>query len=141
MKRFILIPCLLLSTAALAQYSIDRHTVGGGGGTSAGGQFSLTGTIGQRDTGATSANGQYALAGGFWAFPHAVQTPGAPTLTITPAALGLATVAWTPNSPGFVLQETLSLSPTNWVNSPSGATNPIVVPATLPTKFYRLNKS
>jgi len=38
------------------------------------------------------------------------------------------------------LQETLSLAPTNWVNAPSGATNPIVVPATGPTKFYRLFK-
>jgi hypothetical protein len=139
MKRFILIPCLLLSTAALAQYSIDRHTVGGGGGTSAGGQFSLTGTIGQRDTGATSANGQYALAGGFWAFPHAVQTPGAPTLTITPAALGLATIAWTPNNPGFVLQESASIA-SGWTNSISGATNPVTVSASSPAKFYRLNK-
>ena len=42
--------------------------------------------------------------------------------------------------PGFVLQETLSLSLTNWVNSASSATNPIVIPVTLPTKFYRLSK-
>jgi hypothetical protein len=124
-----------------AQYSIDWHTIDGGGGTSTNGQYSLSGTIGQPDAGGLITNGLYSVTGGFWAFPHAVQSPGAPTLTITPAALGLATVAWTPNSPGFVLQETLSLSPTNWVNSPSGATNPIVVPATLPTKFYRLNKS
>ena len=63
-----------------------------------------------------------------------------PALTITPASPGSATISWTPNTPGFVLQDTLSLWPTNWVNSVSGTTNPIVVPATLPTKFYRLFK-
>jgi hypothetical protein len=39
-----------------------------------------------------------------------------------------------------VLQETWSLAPANWTNSPSGSTNGIVVPATLPAKFYRLHK-
>jgi hypothetical protein len=38
------------------------------------------------------------------------------------------------------LQESLSLSPANWTNSPSGATNPTTGPATLQTKFYRLLK-
>jgi len=36
------------------------------------------------------------------------------------------------------LQETWKLSPSNWANSPSGATNTIVPPATAPTKYYRL---
>jgi len=40
-----------------------------------------------------------------------------------------------------VLQENLNLATTNWVNSISGATNPIVVPASLQKKFYRLHKS
>ncbi|MHB8520431.1 MAG: hypothetical protein ACYDH9_06705 [Limisphaerales bacterium] len=43
-------------------------------------------------------------------------------------------------TPDFGLQETGSLSPANWTNSPSGATNPIIVPAALPTRFYRLFK-
>jgi len=63
-----------------------------------------------------------------------------PTLTIAPAGTGQAQISWTPATPGFGLQEILSLAPTNWVNSPSGSTNPIVVPATLPMKFYRLHK-
>jgi len=36
------------------------------------------------------------------------------------------------------LQERLSLNSGSWSNSVSGSTNPIVVPATVPTKFYRL---
>jgi hypothetical protein len=49
-------------------------------------------------------------------------------------------VSWTPDTPGFVLQESVSLAPSAWTNSISGSTNPIVVPATVPTKFYRLFK-
>jgi hypothetical protein len=125
----------------LAQtYSIDWHTIDGGGGTSTGSVYSVTGTIGQPDAGGPMTNGQYSVTGGFWALPTAVQTPNAPTLTIFPSTPGSATISWTPNTPGFVLQETLSLSPTNWVNALSGTNNPIVVPATLPTKFYRLFK-
>jgi hypothetical protein len=70
----------------------------------------------------------------------AIQSPGAPTLTIVAAEAGQAQISWAPSTPGFVLQETLSLSPANWANSPSGATNPVVVPAVVPTKFYRLFK-
>src|SRR5437867_4467383 len=127
--------------SAIAQsYSIDWSTIDGGGGTSTGGVYSVSGTIGQPDAGGAMTNGRYSVTGGFWALPTAVQVTGAPTLTIASATPGNATLSWTPATAGFVLQETLSLSPTNWVNSASGATNPIVVPATLPTKFYRLFK-
>jgi hypothetical protein len=129
-----------VSVAVAQNYSIDWFTIGGGGGTSTGGVYSVSGTIGQPDAGGPMTNGQYSVTGGFWALPTAVQVVGAPTLTINPASPGNATISWTPNPPGFVLQETLSLSPTNWINSVSGATNPVVVPATLPTKFYRLFK-
>jgi len=130
-----------LCAAAFAQYSIDWRTIDGGGGTSTGGVYSVSGTIGQPDAGPTMTNGQYSVTGGFWALPTALQTTNAPTLTIVPATPGKATVSWTPDTPGYVLQETWVLSPANWTNSPSGATNPIVVPATLPTKFYRLYKT
>ncbi len=42
--------------------------------------------------------------------------------------------------PGFTLQSTHSLLPTNWMHTPSGTNNPAIVPATLPTRFYRLLK-
>jgi hypothetical protein len=121
-------------------FSIDWFTVDGGGGTSTGSVFAVSGTIGQSDAGGPMNGGQYSLIGGFWTLPIAVLATGAPTLTIVPAAPGQATISWIPNTPGFVLQETLSLSPANWVNSPSSATNPVTVPATLPKKFYRLFK-
>jgi hypothetical protein len=124
-------------SASAQNYAIDWHTIDGGGGTSTGGVYSVSGTIGQPDAGAMRG-GSYSIEGGFWGIIAAIQTPGAPTLKIVPATPGSAMISWTPNTPGFVLQETTSLSQTNWVDSPSGPTNPIVVPATAPKRFYRL---
>jgi hypothetical protein len=121
-------------------YSIDWFKIAGGGGTSTGGLYQVSGTIGQPDAAPVMTNGQLSVTGGFWVLPIAVQSLGAPTLTIVPAAPGNATISWLPNTPGFVLQESLSLSPAEWTNSASGATNPITTPTTLPTKFYRLKK-
>ena len=66
---------------ASAQYSIDWSTIDSGGGTSTGGVYSVTGTIGQPDAGGPITGGQYSLTGGFWSL-YAVQTPGAPRLRI-----------------------------------------------------------
>jgi len=62
--------CLLLfSVQAQAQtggdYDLSWSTIDGGGGTSAGGQYIVRGTIGQPDA-AYSAGGQYEVLGGFW---------------------------------------------------------------------------
>jgi hypothetical protein len=121
-------------------YTIDWHTIDGGGDTSTGGVYSVSGTIGQPDAGGPMTNGPYSLTGGFWALPTLIQTPDAPALHITNAAPGFATIWWTPPTPGFTLQATASLSPTNWVNAPSGTNNPATVPATSPARFYRLFK-
>ena len=58
--------CLLqVATIAHAAYEIPQHVIAGGGGTSAGGTYSVTGTIGQSITG-FSTGGNYTLRGGFW---------------------------------------------------------------------------
>jgi len=129
-----------LRVHAQTNYSVDWFTIDGGGGTSTGDVYSVSGTIGQPDASQQiMTGGNYTLTGGFWAL-YAVQTPGAPTLTIVPASSTQATISWTPASTNWVLQENLNLATTNWVNSPSGWTNPVVVPATLPKKFYRLHQ-
>lgn len=49
------------------EFSISRYTLDGGGGSSTGGTFSLTGTIGQFDASVQAATGgPYSLSGGFW---------------------------------------------------------------------------
>src|SRR5262245_24563155 len=132
--KLTLLSVLLSSVTLHAQnYSIDWFKIAGGG-TSSGGVYSISGTIGQHDAGGPMTGGNYSITGGFWALVSVVQTPGAPTLIIVPATPGYATISWSPNTPGFVLQESSSLSPANWTNSVSGATNPITVPTTLPAK-------
>src|SRR5690349_16385725 len=77
-RTYILIALLLLAALlALALprvvaadpsggYTLEWHTVDGGGGTSTGGGYVLDGSIGQPDAGRQSG-GAYSLAGGFWA--------------------------------------------------------------------------
>jgi hypothetical protein len=55
----------IISASALGGYNLDWWTATGGGGTSTGGSYSLTGSIGQPNTG-TSSGGTYTLNGGFW---------------------------------------------------------------------------
>jgi len=57
---------LVASTvAAPAGYDLGWWTADGGGGSSAGGAYALSGTVGQPDAG-QAGGGAYALAGGFW---------------------------------------------------------------------------
>lgn len=137
MKTIIL--SLLLAFAGVSEaqnYSIDWFTIDGGGGTSSGGPYTLTGTIGQPDAGRLSG-GNYVVEGGFWG-AFAIQTPGAPTLQIQHSGPNQVTISWTPNTPGFVLEESSSVAAPAWANSPSGAQNPVTVPHGGGIKFYRL---
>jgi hypothetical protein len=68
-SALLLATALLLPATAHAQFQIDWYTIDGGGGTSTGGSFSLTGTIGQCDAGPAPAGmsgASFALDGGFW---------------------------------------------------------------------------
>ena len=53
--------------AAFGQYDLSWWTVDGGGETwTVGGDFELSGTIGQPDAGAVMTGGDFELTGGFW---------------------------------------------------------------------------
>lgn len=65
---------LVVSTARGQTYSIDWHTIGGGGGTSTGSGFSLSATVDQFDAG-TLTGGGYTLDGGFWSIGAADTGP------------------------------------------------------------------
>ena len=140
MKKLVLFLSLMVPALAFGQpYQIKWYKIAGGGGISASGGYAVTGTLGQAEAGAAMTGGNYSMTGGFWSL-YAVPTQGAPTLQMTNAAPGFATIWWTPSTPGFVLQETPSLSPPNWVLSATGTNNPATVPATGPARFYRLSK-
>ena len=66
--KLLLLGCcaLLCAQVRAQQFAIDWFTVDGGGGTSTGGVFSVSGTIGQPDAGKMSG-GNFSVDGGFWA--------------------------------------------------------------------------
>ncbi|MFZ4573239.1 MAG: hypothetical protein ACOYN0_02510 [Phycisphaerales bacterium] len=55
------------ASTASAQFAIDWYTIDCGGGTSSGGAFQVSGTIGQFDAGAPMTGGGFTVTGGFWA--------------------------------------------------------------------------
>ena len=144
-----LIPCflaLLLSLlAAHAQYAVDWFTIDGGGGTSTGGVYQISGTIGQPDAGKMSG-GNFAIDGGFWGNIAAIQTPGAPLLSIARTTTNTVAVFWPFPSTGFVLQQnTNTITSINWSNvltAPidDGTTRTVIANPATGNRYYRLIK-
>jgi hypothetical protein len=123
-------------------YSIDWFTIDGGGGTSTGGVYSVSGTIGQPDAG-HMAGGNFTLDGGFWGIIAAVQSPGAPLLRVVRTSTNTVVVAWPAPSTGFSLQENSDLKTTAWSGITNtvnviGSENQIIVAPPLGNRFYRL---
>ena len=143
--------CFLILTSAFClcaraqSHSIDWSTIDGGGGTSTGGVYSVTGTIGQPDAGAMSG-GNYSLTGGFWSLIATVQTPGAPLLSILCTATNTVAVTWPSPSTGWTLQQnTNNVSSVNWSNvtatiQDDGTTKALIINPPTGNRFYRLNK-
>jgi hypothetical protein len=134
---------LLLALTSRAQnYSIDWHKVSGGGGTSTGGVYSLSGTVGQHDAGGPMTGGNFSLYGGFWAL-YSIQFPGDPILTIRLTTTNTAIISWPSPSTGYVLQQTSSLQPAKWMKAPetsmdNGTTVSVTVNPPVGNLFFRL---
>ena len=127
-------------------FAIDWYKVSGGGGTSTGATYQVTGTIGQADAVGAMAGGNYSLTGGFWSLISAVQTPGAPLLAIARTTTNTVVVSWPSPSTGFTLQQnTNGIATANWSNVVSapaddGTTKTCVVNPPLGKCYYRLIK-
>ena len=130
--------------AASAQnYAIDWFKVAGGGGTSTGGVYALSGTVGQHDAGGPHTGGNYSLVGGFWSLIAAVPTAGLPALRIGRSGNSVI-VAW-PNTATCTLQQSADLAAGNWVTSPYtittlNGTNSITIPSPAGKLFFRLKQ-
>ena len=95
------IALIWLGSVSVAQdYAIDWYTIDGGGGTSTGGPYTLTGTIGQPDAAYSSA-GQYELLGGFW--------PGGPLCMVEFDDFARFAQYWLDSSEGADLNKDLAL--------------------------------
>ena len=143
MKNNLIVFVCLLSLVSKAQtYSIDWYKIAGGGGVGTGGNYQVTGTIGQHDASASLIGGNYTLTGGFWSL-YAVQTPGAPTLSIKTTATNTIMVYWPLPSAGFNLQVNTDLGSSNWITpaepvNNDGSIKYIIVNPPTGNRFYRL---
>jgi hypothetical protein len=130
---------------ALAQsYSIDWFSYDAGGGASAGGGYSLNGSIGQSEAGAALSGGSFSLMGGFWSIV-AVQTTGTPSLKIFLTRTNTAVISWPSASGGFALQQNNQLDTSNWVPvglsiNDNGTNKFLIVNPPTGTRYYRLYK-
>ena len=136
---------LVVAASARGQdYAMTWFTLAGGG-TSSGGDYSFTGTIGQPEAG-TMSGGDYTFCGGFWG----VAVGGWPRLSIAlDPRTDTVVVSWPLSATDFVLDQasTLSGSPPAWKKIPSSQylTNAtqyyITVSKPADSKFYRLRQS
>lgn len=143
MKAILLLLGLLLPSLGFAQpYSIDWYKVAGGGGTSTGGAYAVSGTIGQHDAGGPMTGGNYSLTGGFWALISVLPTPGAPALYVSHSG-NTVTVYWQAVS-GWTLHQNSNLANTNgWsLNSSwttTNGTNSLSLISPTGNLFFRLS--
>jgi hypothetical protein len=141
---FILLHSSFCLQASGQQYSIDWYKIAGGGGTSTGGVYSVSGTIGQHDAGGPMTGGSYSLTGGFWALISVVQTAGLPNLAITFVGPNSVKVSW-PDTGTYTLQQNSNLAGGSWITSgytitTSNGTNSITITPPTGNLFFRLKQ-
>ena len=130
--------------ASAQDYSIDWFKISGGGGTSTGGVYSVSGTIGQPDAGGAMSGGNYSLTGGFWSLVAAVPTPGAPALGISRSGTSVI-ISWPYPSSGWSLEQNPNVAiPSGWKTSTNSistnsSVNSITISAPAGNLFFRLH--
>src|ERR1039457_394216 len=134
---------LALPTLHAQFYSVDWYKVAGGGGTSTGGMYSVSGTIGQPDASGAMSGGQYSVTGGFWSLFSVVQTEGAPTLFISHS--GNSVMVYWQSTGSWTLQQNADLAvPSGWSASSgvitSNGTNSLTLANPAGNLFFRLKQ-
>jgi len=143
--NFILLHSSFCLPAFGQSYSIDWYKIAGGGGDTAGGQYALSGTIGQHDASGALTGGNYSLTGGFWSLISVVQSAGVPNLAIVPNGPNSVKVLW-PNTGSYTLQQNSSLTtPAGWTTSgytitTANGTNSITITPPTGSLFFRLKQ-
>ena len=148
-RHFMVLTLLALSTlifqpltASAQPYSIDWYKIAGGGGTSTGGTYQVSGTIGQHDAGGPLTGGLYSVTGGFWSI-YALQTLGLPNLIITVTGPNSVKVSW-PNTGSYTLQTNSNLGTLGWLGyggtiSNANGTNSVTFTPPKGNLFFRLS--
>jgi hypothetical protein len=135
---------LLAPSVLFAQLDVEWSTIDGGGGTSTGATYQVTGTIGQPDASIAMSGGQFSVSGGFWSLTAVVQTAGLPNLSIVHSSNSVV-VSW-PNTTSSKLQTNNNLaSASGWTAytgtvSTANGTNSITISPPMGNLFFRLSK-
>jgi hypothetical protein len=137
-----LLLCLHAGKTRAQSFDVGWFSIDGGGGVSSGGEFSISGIVGQPDAGIMTG-GEFALEGGFWGVILDVQTPGSPPLNITLTPTNTVVLTWPAASTGFALQQNTDLSTVNWqpvTNAVSvvGDMNQVIIDSPPGNDFFRL---
>jgi len=150
MKNSILTACLMIAGLLLAlpqlqaqSYSVGWYKIACGGAAAGGGQYSISGTIGQPDAGGAMSGGNYSLTGGFWSLISVVQTAGLPNLAITHSGNSVI-ISW-PNTANFALQQNSNLAASGgWtasgyaVSTNASGANSVTITPPAGSLFFRL---
>ena len=146
MRKTIFLIGLLLPPMVMAQsYTVDWYKIAGGGGTSTGGTYQVSGTIGQPDASGAMIGGNYSLTGGYWSMINVVQMPGVPNLVIVPNGANSVKIIWLdPATNTYTLQQNANLAaPAGWMTSgytisAANGTNSIIITPPTGNLFFRL---
>lgn len=132
-----------LASLVAQNYAINWYTVGSGGGTSSGGIYVLTGTVGQPDAGVLTG-AEFELVGGFWSVLSSVPSTVFPVLTVYVTTNDAIVVAWpSSSSSSIVLQESTDIYAPSWVPSSQpivsdGITKSVTINSPAGRLFFRL---
>ena len=140
---FILVLAVFSLRVSAQTYSINWYKIAGGGGTSTGGTYSLSGTIGQPDASGAMTGGSYSLTGGFWSIIAVVQSAGLPNLIVTRSGNSVI-VSW-PDTGSYTLQQNGNLSGGSWTTSgysvtTANGTNSVTITSPVGNLFFRLQQ-
>lgn len=137
--------CALPATAQSGgNFQITRSTIDGGGALrSAGGNFTLSGTVGQPDA-TVARGGVFTLQGGFWGGITLIQTPGAPMLKIQRVPPSRAVISWPVSVTGFALEEAPTVNgpwtPAQGLAAATATEQTVTINSTIGMKLYRLKQ-
>jgi hypothetical protein len=90
------------------------------------------------------SGGNFTLTGGFWSVIAAVQTPGAPLLSISRTGTSTVVISWPSPSTGWILQQNPNnLNSLNWSDvtggiQDDGATRTHLITPPTGHRFFRL---
>jgi hypothetical protein len=142
-KLYFLMALLALTKTASAQYQITHWTVDAGGGQSAGGGYTLKGSVGQAAAG-TAKSGTFQLVAGFYGVVAVTPQEGGPRLRIATTAREVI-VAWPSTARGYQLQEAADLTKPAWTDVRQaaqlvGSEDQVRLPWQVGNRYFRLHQ-